>query len=336
MANQPILFISHKHSDAPIADVVRRFVEDRSGGRIEVFQSSSNLVEGPRLGRNLNQELCSRLWQAGLLILIYTSPDENWDYCMWECGVATRPDSPETRVIVFQCGKRPPKVFEDQVRVDVRIARDVQRFVTELLTDPTFMPGLQQPLTRFNKDSPNVQEAGIYFFDELLKVRPVEESGDDAYQWPPYPYLRLEISVADAELIRDAEGAEQAEVALRTVRSAKVADMDSEARRLFGVAAVRPGLLMDALEGSWQRQYATAEPDWLHAIADQVRPAVLDQFPRLSWSLMRSVDANDRWWYAPVINRVHQTGGRFDFDVYFDKFELDDDGKHVAVHIPAH
>jgi integrase len=40
---------------------------------------------------------------------------------MWECGVATKPDSPETRIIVLQCGTEVPPVFQDQVRVQKRI-----------------------------------------------------------------------------------------------------------------------------------------------------------------------------------------------------------------------
>ena len=45
----------------------------------------------PGVGRTLNAELRQALWGAGAVILVYTSPDEDWGYCMWECGVATLP-----------------------------------------------------------------------------------------------------------------------------------------------------------------------------------------------------------------------------------------------------
>jgi hypothetical protein len=48
----PLLFISHRHADQPIADVLRKFVTDRSGGRIAVFQSSSAQAENPRVAAN--------------------------------------------------------------------------------------------------------------------------------------------------------------------------------------------------------------------------------------------------------------------------------------------
>src|SRR3954453_8886931 len=101
---QPLLFISHRHVDKPIADVLRQFVTERSGGRISVFQSSSAQAEGARVGREVQRELKENLWQAGVIVLIYTSPDEDWSYCMWECGVATHPGSPETKILLLQCG----------------------------------------------------------------------------------------------------------------------------------------------------------------------------------------------------------------------------------------
>ena len=73
-----------------------------------------------------------------VLILIYTSPDEDWSYCMFECGVATDPKSPHTNIIVFQCGRDAPKPFEDQLRVDVRRFDDIRKFSKAFFTDPTF------------------------------------------------------------------------------------------------------------------------------------------------------------------------------------------------------
>src|SRR5215468_4421154 len=95
---EPTIFISHKHADHSIADVIREFVERRSNREVTVFQSSSGESEGPELGRPLTNELKNALWKAGIVILIYTSEDQDWQWCMWECGVATNPHSPDTRV----------------------------------------------------------------------------------------------------------------------------------------------------------------------------------------------------------------------------------------------
>src|SRR6202035_3521620 len=99
---EPSLFISHKHGDRKIADVFREFVYQRTNREVSVFQSSAADSETPELGRVLSAELKEALWQTGVVILIYTTEDQDWQWCMWECGVATNPASPDTRIIVFQ------------------------------------------------------------------------------------------------------------------------------------------------------------------------------------------------------------------------------------------
>src|SRR5215510_8939672 len=98
------LFISHKHSDSQIAQVFGNFIEARSNGTVKVHLSSSPDFQGPKYGPSLNAQLRKALWETDVLLLIYTSADLDWQYCMWECGVATRADSPNTNIIVVQCG----------------------------------------------------------------------------------------------------------------------------------------------------------------------------------------------------------------------------------------
>ena len=82
--------------------------------------SSSPEFTGPRFGRGLNDQLRQALWNTEVLILVYTSADQDWSYCMWECGVATQPQSPNTNIIVFQCGSDVPAPFQDVLRVNAR------------------------------------------------------------------------------------------------------------------------------------------------------------------------------------------------------------------------
>ena len=117
MAEPPVnpnhveLFISHKHFDRQIAEVLGRFIEERSAARIKVYLSSSPDFPGPRFGKALNAQLRDALWRTELLILVYTSADQDWSYCMWECGMAAHPHGPNTTLIVFQCGPDIPGPF---------------------------------------------------------------------------------------------------------------------------------------------------------------------------------------------------------------------------------
>jgi len=43
---KPLVFISHKHINKAIADIMRQFIISSTGGNVEVFQSSSEQATG--------------------------------------------------------------------------------------------------------------------------------------------------------------------------------------------------------------------------------------------------------------------------------------------------
>ena len=74
---------------------------------------------------------------------------------MWECGVATLPDSPDTRIILFQCGDSAPSLFDGQLGVNARDKTSVQAFVTQFMTSSlTFFRVRPKPLTGFHNGCP--------------------------------------------------------------------------------------------------------------------------------------------------------------------------------------
>ncbi len=224
---EPLIFISHKHSDRAIANVVRSFITEQSGGRMRVFQSSDPSASGPRIARHLNSELRKALWEASAVILIYTNPDSDWGYCMWECGVATHPESPDTSVIVFQCSSSAPELFAGQVHVDTRQSTSVEKFVRQFMTDPEFLPPGHEPITGYERNDPKVAAVATRFLDDLRAVLP--EGGIE--EWPAHPYVQLQLAAATAKRIADAVP-EERRSAIRT--EATVSECDREATSLLG------------------------------------------------------------------------------------------------------
>ena len=51
------LFISHKHVDHKIANVLGDFAKGQSLNRVKVHLSSDPNYEGPKIGKNLNDQL---------------------------------------------------------------------------------------------------------------------------------------------------------------------------------------------------------------------------------------------------------------------------------------
>jgi hypothetical protein len=325
------LFISHRHLDKELADVVRAFISRRSGGRVKVFQSSSAAAEGPRIGRQLNQELVTNIWAANMLILLYTTPDQDWSYCMWECGVALDAASPDTRIVVFKCAGQSPPLFAADVCVDIHKLVDLQKFADEFLTSPEFFPGYGQAVTDFMPDSQEVREAAQELYDQLTAVAPEDTTAPGS--WPPYPFMQLQLSFDELCRIRTAPSAQRVAVTQEILENgAIVTEADSEARRLFGVRDQGPKALFAAFVSNWRESCPNADGGWVQALSAQIAAAALDNFPTQVWSLLRGVDRNDGTWYGPSLIRVQdmprQRCGRF--DVSFCKFELDEARRIVA------
>ena len=330
--DKPVLFISHRHDDRAIADVLRKFIQSRTGGSVAVFQSSSADAEGPAQGRSISDELRHALWHASVVVLIYTTRDQDWSYCMWECGVAQLPEPSGTKTIVFQCTDHAPSVFSEQLRVGLRDTQAIEKFVSDLLTDPEYFPKLGRAVTDFSPGTDPVREAARELHERLQEVLPAQDAGDE--EWPPYPQLTLRLTNEQLERIRDAQGThgERLEVARRTVvDEAMVVGGDGQVGRIFSARGfprtpAMPGMPMRDLVASWRTDSPTPGSLWVDAMCSQIMATTRNQFPTLRWELMRGADRMDRTWYGPVVRYVKKIASRGweEIDVVFCKFELDD------------
>ena len=321
---RPLLFISHRHADRDIADVLRKFVTDRSGGRIAVFQSSSAQAEGARVGRELQKELKEHLWAAGVVVLVYTRPEEDWSYCMWECGVATHPASPETTIVVLQCGPQPPSVYAEAVRINAQDPVDIQKFTNAFLTSSDFFPNQDEPVAPgFAANGDEVQQMARQLHQALQEVVPSDS--DEGQDWATVPFLRLQLTYLEVDEIRKLGPVEGARAVLD---AARVNEIDAEAKRLFGLGRVDQLAPFNRLVDAWQQGRPIDSTSWIDDLTEQLRVASHWRLPRLGWQLMRSVDDADRAKYAPILSRVRSVPRQrcHHFDIYFSKFDTDDQG----------
>ena len=331
---KPVLFISHRHDDRAIADVLRRFITARTGGRVAVFQSSSPDAEGPRQGENVTQELRRALWHASVLILIYTTRDQDWSYCMWECGVAQLPEPSDTKTIVFQSADQFPSVFADQLRVGLRDEAAIEKFVSDLLTEPGYFPKLGRAITEFAAGTDPVREAARELYEQLQAVLPEDGVADE--EWPPYPQLTLELTDEQVERIRTAPGTFDERLAVArqvVVDEGVVIGGDGQVGRIFSSRGFprtpsMPGLPLRELVESWKADSPTPASCWVDDMCRQIMATTRNQFPAVRWELMRGADRMDRTWYGPIVRYVKKIPSRRceEIDVVFCKFELDDGG----------
>jgi TIR domain len=90
------IFVSHKHEDHELAMTVRAALQRLGDGKIECFVSGVDISAGA----DWNRQIKARLAQSHLLVLLFTSPSQNWDWCLYEAGLFTRFDVEDVSAIV--------------------------------------------------------------------------------------------------------------------------------------------------------------------------------------------------------------------------------------------
>ena len=329
---KPLLFISHKHENRAIADAIRNFVEMNTAGAVEVFQSSSEQAAGPRAGFSLNQELKEALWRASAFILVYTHRDRDWGFCMFEFGVANSSNSPETRMILLRCCEDVPKQFEGQVSVSARSREDIEKFVDEFLTSPTFFRDRDRAITQHQSKSRAVTAAADSLWQSLQSCLP-STNVVRAEEWPAYPFIQLQLDAAHVNELRNVPVENRCEL---VQRKAAVSDYDKFAAMLFNCPAFEKGMTLDQLVQSWREKNDRRDEHsrWAESLCRQIADGARWQFPTLSWELMQGMD--DGRWYAPIVTRVRRIPDQYyQFDVYFFRFELDAEQKRPVIGVPG-
>ena len=312
----PLVFISHRHADRDIAETIARFLRGRMAGKVRVHLSSSPDYEGPRLGRPLNDELKRALGAASAVILVFTSDSEDWGYCMWECGIATDPKDPRpTSVIVVQCGPDEPKPFGDQLRVDARNLDSVQTFVQTLLTSADFFRELDEPVTGFSSDAPEMKEYAAELHSKLAEVLPA--GGGVERSTPTAPYLRLRLDDDSAEEIRAAYLDDNTAKCLPILEArTEIAD-NTNAESVFNMRIIVGVTLGDVL-ASWRRNHRVdEEPRWFAALAEQLEAAIAGVLRPVKWAPYETTTGRADLPYVAASRRLHSG---IEFDVYLVPF----------------
>jgi hypothetical protein len=334
-ARRRVLFISHKHVDEDIADVLREFLEGWTAGQIDIFQSSSSAATGPRIGRPLGEELKKALRDASVVLFLHTRADDDWSTCMWEVGVATDPESPDTRVVLLECGERIPNFFEDHVRINLRNFRDIHGFVNALLTSADFFPAFAHAVTEFVPSSPNIDRATADLIKRLDAVLPPTVD-EPEHVWSPYPLLTLQVTFDQAQSIDDAQPRDRLQQTIHLLEEkVLVADGDWDAGRVYGIQAAPRSILFKRLIAAWRERTPTPSSKWIEGLACQLMDAALGQFPTLRWELMRGADRHDGAWYGPAVVRVRRIPAMHvvKFDVALCKFDVNSVGA-VEIGVP--
>jgi hypothetical protein len=105
------VFISHKHDDHVLAERVKCLIESLNKKTITCFVSGVDITAGSDWRRVVRDALA----QSHMLLLLFTVPSKNWDWCLFETGLYTRFDKTDIRAVVclYNPGQAAPSPLTD-------------------------------------------------------------------------------------------------------------------------------------------------------------------------------------------------------------------------------
>ncbi|HEY1437523.1 MAG TPA: toll/interleukin-1 receptor domain-containing protein [Casimicrobiaceae bacterium] len=105
------VFISHKHEDHALAVEVKNVMQGLKPELIDCFVSGVDITAG----MDWRRQIRSVLAKSHLLVLLFTAPSKNWDWCLFETGLYTRFDRTEVRSVIclFSPGEASPSPLAD-------------------------------------------------------------------------------------------------------------------------------------------------------------------------------------------------------------------------------
>ncbi len=313
----PLLFISHKHADKEIATALSAWIKKFAGRKLDIFQSSSTdeKDKSVKLGSNINTSIKSALWHCDTLVLIYTSEDADWSYCMYECGLATVPESPDTKIIVFQCGSEAPAPFKDQLRVNVRSAADIKKFANELLKGTSYFPSLKGASLDPDMYEETVTDASAELFEKLSKVLPKDLPGA-IEEWPAWPYLKIQLSLDELDAIKNATSSQRKEVGREALKqNAVIVNDGQDIASVFGLTDIKQMKFAEVFK-QWKESFPNEDDTWFNSCCDQMVTASQKRLPAIDMASFRGV--KDGTQYTPILSRVKKLSfaNAIQFDLY--------------------
>ncbi len=312
---QRMIFISHRHDDKPIADVFNRHFQLWGISQNEIFQSSDQRG-GLAIGDTLTEGLRAALSKARMVLLIYTSQEKDWSWCMYECGVATNPDdnTQSTKVIVFRTGQDVPAVFKDKIVFGID-KEDIAKFTTQFHTKEGFVIEGET----FAKDTAQhiLDEKGTALYEDLKDLKTGKK--EERYRWD---FFTLRLDQDTLPTIQDEDNLDRK---IEIIMNAATVRRDfGEALKHFNYQPNTRGLKLINLINRWKDEMSSEMDEtaqkWVRELCIEMNRATKNQPSKPTWDLMKSRHYPD-WWFYPVVNHVRvETDGSIEFDIYMYRF----------------
>lgn len=170
MSDKVNIFISHKTSDEQTAvhirDILKGFDDDENP--MMEFYLSEEIIGGDKW----YDWITSRLKSANLLILLFTDPTLDWDWCLYEAGLFDLLDGDHhRRTICLHSPATDPPAPLKHLQAYSASTEKTAKFLDQLFIG-TDLTGLDKPVARWLKNVPEKRDAAAKEIAELINRVP--------------------------------------------------------------------------------------------------------------------------------------------------------------------
>ena len=333
MSSNLCVFISHRTPDRLIADEIRNALELWGIPESSLFQST-HPTSGLNSGDGVKEGLMEKLKNTDLFILIYTSPDQDWSYCMWELGAAIASDTKQTQVVCFSCTGDDPKLMTD-VLINHISHDDIKKFTYNihktddfLIKDSDTQESEISLLINLRGASDLVIETRSTQLYEALKTSVPAGEKKDLHRWD-YLQFYLEPSVLNS--IKELEGQENTkntQYELIKKHTILLRPSQNSAVRAFGYQDFETGITIEKLRNRWVSEYVvknsidkdefeSIDTNWELDLCGDIIRAIFNKRAQRTFSYFESISIDQPTFYRPaVIKAKRLIDDSMKFDVY--------------------
>ena len=301
------VFISYKQKDADATIGIKQLLQQRGGDNIEVFVSED---EAP--GIQFRQHLLKKLREAHVLIFLYTDPQSQWDWCLYETGYfdARRPPEEDDRrlYVLHERTVTPKGPFNGLNSVPIDVSGSDDKRLTDLL-ELLFKDSTTPSVNPYWNDGGSNDLIAAFKAPFVRR----EAVGD------PKEYIRrLTFRVKKTEAILTA-------LANGTIPADGEISGDPNAFELFGLSA-KTWQWAD-VERSWRRRVPSPETQtdadpvklWIEIVARKMLAAINDEQFDDGLPLLFSpfVETRARALFRPSLARLSVFSNTYDFEIVF-------------------
>lgn len=175
------IFISHKSEDSTMAIQIKEILEgfdDDKNPIMEFFLSEQ--IPG---GLNWYEWIRSKLKKSNLLILLFTDPALDWDWCLYEAGLFDRMDDISYhRIICLHNPETEPPDPLKHLQAYPANPNEMAKFITQLFTT-TELTSLDEPIARLLNKFPDEIKKAAKRISQLITRRPIVSEWHTKYMF---------------------------------------------------------------------------------------------------------------------------------------------------------